>query len=335
MNRFAHSSVEPGLTRRHALALLAGPAMLGAPAARAADDASTYPTRPIKILIGFPPGGSTDGPVRVLAETVSKILKQPVVVENRTGAGGTLPAVALQATAPDGYTLGISSLGINRLPYTTGIKWNPASDLSYIVGLTGYAFGVVVAAASPIRTWADYVAAAKASPGKITYSTPGVATTNHLTMEQISRRAGITLNHIPYKGSADSLQALLAGHVDSAAETSAWAPFVRDGKMRLIATWGAKRMAGFPDVPTLQELGVPLTQTSPWGLIAPKGLDVSIAKRLHDVFKFAMEQPEFRQALARYEMEPAYLSSAAFQAFTVQSMRQEKDILDALGLSQK
>jgi tripartite-type tricarboxylate transporter receptor subunit TctC len=333
MNHFSTLTGATGITRRRALAYLAGPALLGSPAARSAEDANAYPTRPIKILIGFPPGGSTDGPVRVLAEAVSKILKQPLIVENRAGAGGTLPAVALQATAADGYTLGISSLGINRLPYTTGIKWNPASDLSYIIGLTGYAFGIVVPAASPIRTWADYVAAAKANPGKVTFSTPGVATTNHLTMEIIARRAGITLNHIPYKGSADSLQALLAGQVDSAAETSAWAPFVRDGKMRLIATWGAKRMNGFPDAPTLRELGVPLTQTSPWGLIAPKGLDVTIAKRLHDVFKFAMEQPEFRQALARYEMEPAYLSSAAFQTFTVQSMRQEKDILDALGLS--
>jgi tripartite-type tricarboxylate transporter receptor subunit TctC len=335
MNRFAPTSAGSGLTRRRALAVLASPALLGSAAARAAEDASTYPTRPIKILIGFPPGGSTDGPVRVLAEVVSKILKQPLIVENRTGAGGTLPAVVLQSTAADGYTLGISSLGINRLPYTTGAKWNPATDLSYIIGLTGYAFGVVVPAASPIRTWADYVAAAKANPGKITYSTPGVATTNHLTMERIARRASITLNHIPYKGSADSLQALLGGQVDSAAETSAWAPFVRDGKMRLIATWGAKRMAGFPDAPTLQELGIPLTQSSPWGLIAPKGLDAAIARRLHDAFKFAMEQPEFQQVLARYEMEPAYMSSAAFQAFTVQSMRQEKDILDALGLSKK
>ncbi len=186
-----------------------------------------------------------------------------------------------------------------------------------------------------MRNWAEFVAAAKASPGKVTYSTPGVATTNHLTMEQIARRVGITLNHIPYKGSADSLQALLAGHVDAAAETSAWAPFVRDGKMRLIATWGARRMAGFPDVPTLRELGIQLTQSSTWGLMAPKGLDVAITRRLHDSFRFTMEQPEFRQALARYEMEPAYLGSAAFQAFTVQSMRQEKDILDALGLSKK
>jgi tripartite-type tricarboxylate transporter receptor subunit TctC len=335
MNQSSNRPVVRWLTRRRALACVAGPALFGALLVKAQNDPSMYPTRPIKLLIGFPPGGSTDAPVRLLAETASRILKQPIIVENRPGAGGTLPAVALQAAAADGYTLGISSLGINRLPFTAGVKWDPANDLTYIIGLTGYAFGVVVPAASHIHTWADFVAVAKANPGKTTFSTPGVATTNHLTMEQIAKRAGIALNHIPYKGSADSLQALLAGHVDSAAETSAWAPFVREGKLRLIVTWGAKRMSGFPEVPTLKEVGIPMSQTSPWGLIAPKGLDTVIASRIHDAFKFAMEQPEFRLLLDRYEMEPAYMSGRDFQKFTVQSIRQEKEILDVLGLIRK
>jgi tripartite-type tricarboxylate transporter receptor subunit TctC len=326
------SNPSRAMNRRQLCTTLAAATL--APAAFA-QDGSAWPARPIKILIGFPPGGSTDAPVRVLADTVSRILKQPIVVENRVGAGGTMPGVVLQSAPADGYTLGISSLGLNRLPFTTDLKWNPATDLSYIIGLTGYAFGIVVPAASPIKTWADYVAAAKAAPGRVTYSTPGVATTNHLTMEQVSRRAGISLNHIPYKGSADSLQALLAGQVDSAAETSAWAPFVKEGRMRLIVTWGPRRMASFPDAPTLREVGIPLTQTSPWGLIAPRGLNPVIAARLHDAFKFAMEQPEFRQVLARYEMEPGYLSGKEFQKFTVESMRQEKAVLDLLGLSRK
>lgn len=327
----------PSQARRRAgvlvAATLAALLATGAQTAAAQDTSAAWPTRPIKIMVGFPPGGSTDAPVRVLAEAVSKILKQPVIVENKTGAGGTLPAVALQSVASDGYTLGISSLGINRLPYTTDLKWNPATDLSYIIGLSGYAFGIVVPSTSPIKTWADYVAAAKASPGRFTYSTPGVATTNHLTMERISRSAGISLNHIPYKGSADSLQALLAGHVDSAAETSAFMPFVKDGKMRLIVTWGAQRMANAPDVPTLKEVGIPLVQTSAWGLIGPKGLDPAIVAKLHAAFKAAMEQPEFKQVLARYEMEPGYMSPVEFQRFTVESMKQEREILEALGLA--
>lgn len=322
------------MTRRGALALLTTVPLSGLTVA-SAQDKDAWPARPIKILVGFPPGGSTDAPVRMLADTVSRILKQPFVVENRAGAGGTLPAVVLQTAMGDGYTLGISSAGISRLPFTTDLKWNPPKDLTYIIGLTGYAFGIVVPSASPIKTWADYVARAKSNPGAISYSTPGTATTNHLTMERVSLKAGIHLNHIPFKGSAESLQALLAGHVDSAAETSAWAPFVRDGRLRLLVTWGTSRMAGFPQVPTLQEVGVPLSQTSPWGLIAPRGLDARIVAKLHDAFKFAMEQPEFTQALARYEMEPSYMSSRDFQAFAVRSMAQEKEILDALGLSRK
>jgi tripartite-type tricarboxylate transporter receptor subunit TctC len=127
----------------------------------------------------------------VLAETASKILKQPLIVENRTGAGGTLPGLALQATAADGCTLDISSLGIHRLPCTAGVKWNPASDLSCLLGLAGHAFGIAVPAASPLRTWADNVCAAKASPGKVTCSTPGVGTTNHPTMEPAEFRQAL------------------------------------------------------------------------------------------------------------------------------------------------
>ena len=297
--------------------------------------ADTYPSRPVKIIIGFAPGGSTDAPMRVLAESVAKILKQPVVIENRPGAGGTLPTVALQSASNDGYTLGVASMGVYRLPYTTDLKWDPATDLSYVIGLTGYAFGIVVPSASPIKTWADYVAAARAKPGELTYGTPGVATTNHLTMEQISRQAGIKLNHIPYKGSGETMQALLGRQIDSAAETSAWAPFVKDGKMRLLVTWGDKRMASFPDVPTLKEVGVPLSQTSHWGLVAPKGTDPAIVAKLHAVFKEAMEQPEFKQVLARYDMEPEYRSSRDFHQFAVETMKKEKDILDLLGLSKK
>ncbi|SEB06410.1 tripartite tricarboxylate transporter substrate binding protein [Variovorax sp. YR216] len=316
-------------TRRAACAAIAASALLGVSAT--ADVA--YPTRPIKIVIGFAPGGSTDAPMRVLAEAVSKTLKQPVIIENRPGAGGTLPGVVLQNASNDGYTLGIASLGIYRLPFTTDIKWNPAKDLTYIIGLTGYAFGIVVPSSSSIKTWTDYVSAAKAKPGQLTYGSPGVATTNHLTMEQISRKAGIRLNHIPYKGTGETIQALLGAQIDSAAETSAWAPFVKEGKMRLLVTWGDRRMASFPDVPTLREVGIPITQTSHWGLVAPKGMDPAIVSKLHDAFKTAMQQPEFKQVLARYDMEPDYKSSADFHKFAIDTMKQEKEILDELGLS--
>jgi tripartite-type tricarboxylate transporter receptor subunit TctC len=301
--------------------------------ARAQDRADTWPTRPIKVMIGFPPGGSTDGPMRVLAEQAARILRQPIVIENKPGAAGVIPTQNLQSVAADGYTLAIAPAGVYRLPFTTELKWDPATDLSYIIGITGYAFGTVVPATSPITSMAEFIARAKARPGELTYSTPGVGTTNHLTMEQVSRLAGIRLNHVPYKGSAESLQALLAGHVDSAAETSAFVPYVESGKFRLIATWGRKRMARFPNVPTLQEAGIDIVQTSPWGLVGPKGLDPRIAARLHDAFRQAMDSAEFREVLGRFDMEPDYRSATDFQRFAVDSMRREKEVLDALGLS--
>ncbi|MEJ8846673.1 tripartite tricarboxylate transporter substrate binding protein [Variovorax rhizosphaerae] len=303
--------------------------------AHAEEKAEAYPSRPIKIMIGFAPGGSTDGPMRVLAEKVGGILKQPVIIENKPGAGGVIPAQNLQASPADGYTLAIAPANVYRIPYTTELKWDPAKDLTYIIGLTGYAFGIVVPASSPIKNLKDFVDQAKARPGQLSYSSPGIATTNHLTMEQVSRQFGIQLNHIPYKGSADSLQAVVGGQVDAAAETSAFVPFVDSGKLRLIAVWGAKRMARYPDVPTLKESGVNIVQTSPWGLVAPKGLDPAIAAKLHAAFKQAMETREFKEVLAKYDMEPDYRSPKDYQAFAVDSMKREKTTLDLLGLSLK
>ena len=239
---------------------LAGPVTV----TRAAD-ATAFPNKPIRIVVGFPPGGSTDGPTRVLAQSVSKTLGVPVVVENKTGAGGVMPAHALQSTEPDGYTVGVISAGVFRLPYTTKINWDPLKDIDYVIGLTGYAFGVVVPASSPIKNWRQYVAHAKVHPGELTYATPGIASTQHLTMERIARDAGVQLSHIPYKGSSESIRAVLSGEVQSAAETSAWAPQVESGKFRLLVVWSDKRMQRFPDVPTLKESGMDLVQASPWG----------------------------------------------------------------------
>ncbi|MGY2489382.1 tripartite tricarboxylate transporter substrate binding protein [Cupriavidus sp. CP313] len=292
-------------------------------------DASKFPDRPIRILLGFPPGGSTDIPMRTLAANASKILGQSIVIENKPGAAGVLPAQMLQSARPDGYTLAVIPQGVFRLPYTTDINWNPA-DLAYILGLTGYVFGIVVPASSPIHSLADYVAYARKHPGELTYSTPGALTTNHLTMEQISRMADIELNHVPYKGTSESLQALLAGHVQSAAETSGWVPYVESGKMRLLAVWGEKRMPRFPNVPTLRESGINLAQSSPWGLAAPAGTPAAIVAKLHAAFKQAMEQGSFREALAHYDMEPMYMSPDQYRRFANTTMAREKAVLELI-----
>ena len=251
------------MQRRHLVQLCA--AALAATALGAQAQTSDFPVKPIKLVIAFPAGGPTDITMRALADNAGRILGQPVIVENKPGAGGTLPAQTLQSSAADGYTVGQIPLGVFRLPYTTKINWDPIKDITYVINVTGYAFGIVVPAASPLKNWADFVAWAKANPGKLSYGSTGTMTSPHLTTELIAQQAGIELLHVPYKGSADLMQSILGGNIMAAADSTGFAPQVEAGKLRVLNTWGAERLAKFPDAPTLKELGLDIVQNSPFG----------------------------------------------------------------------
>ncbi len=319
------------MQRRHLVQLAA--ASLAAPALLARAQAPAFPSKPIKLLVAFPAGGPTDITMRILADEAGKLLGQPVIIDNKPGAGGTLPAQALQTSAPDGYTVAQIPLGVFRLPYTTRINWDPVKDISYVLNLTGYAFGVVVPANSPFKNWADFVAYAKANPGKLSYGSTGTLTSPHLTMELIAQQLGIELLHVPYKGSADLMQATLGGQLMAAADSTGFAPQVEAGKLRVLNTWGAERLAKFPDAPTLKELGIDLVQNSPFGLGAPRGTPPEVVRRLHDAFKQAMEQESYRAALARYDMVPIYMGTAAYQKFAETTFAREKALVSRLGLA--
>lgn len=319
------------MKRRQVLKTLgAGAAALGAPAWAWAQK---FPSQPIKLMVAFPAGGPTDITMRVLAENAGKILGQTVIVENRPGAGGTLPAQQLQLAKPDGYTLAQIPLGVFRLPYTAKINWDPVKDITYILCVTGYSFGLVVPADSPLKTWADFVAWAKANPGRLTYGSTGALTSPHLTMEEIAQKAGIELNHIPFKGSADLMQAILGGHVMAAADSTGFIPHVQAGKLRVLNTWGAKRLAKLPDVPTLTELGLGIVQASPYGIGGPKGMDPGLVKTLHDAFKQAMEMPNHVEALAKYDQELMYMGSQEYSRFAAETFKKEKALIEKLGLA--
>jgi tripartite-type tricarboxylate transporter receptor subunit TctC len=293
---------------------------------------STFPARPIKLLVAFPAGGPTDITMRSLADNASKVLGQPVVVENKPGAGGTLPAQQLQTAQPDGYTLAQIPLGVFRMPYTTKMTWDPIKDISYVINVTGYAFGIVVPTDSPIKNWNDFVAYAKANPGKLSYGSTGTLTSPHLTTELIAQKLGIQLNHVPYKGSAELAQAIVGGHLMAAADSTGFAPLVESGKLRVLNTWGEKRLAKFPDAPTLKELGIDVVQNSPFGIGAPRGTPPDVVKKLHDAFKKAMEDPSYVQALARYDMLPIYMDSAQYAKFAQDTFLREKALVEKLGL---
>ncbi len=313
------------------IVLLAAAAFCAVPLAAQAQAA--FPNKPVKLVIAFPAGGPTDITMRSLADSAGRALGQPVVVENKPGAGGTLPAQALQAAPPDGYTLAQIPLGVFRLGYTTKINWDPIKDISYVINVTGYAFGIVVPADSPFKTWQDFVAYAKANPGKLTYGSTGTLTSPHLTTERIAQQAGIELQHVPYKGNADLMVALQSGQLMAGADSTGWAPHVEAGKLRVLNTWGEKRLAKFPDAPTLKELGYDIVQNSPFGIGAPKGTPPEVVKRLHDAFKQAMEEPSYVASLAKYDMLPDYKSSAQYTAFAQETMAKEKVLIEKLGLA--
>lgn len=306
-----------------------GTAATGAQAQQAA---RAFPEKPIRLVIAFPAGGPTDITMRQLAENASKVLGQPVIIDNKPGAGGTLPAQQLQTVQPDGYTLAQIPLGVFRLGYTTKINWDPIKDISYVLNVTGYAFGIVVPADSPFKNWADFVAYAKANPGKLTYGSTGTLTSPHLTTELVAQRAGIQLQHVPYKGSADLTLALMSGQLMAGADSTGWAPYVESGKMRVLNTWGEKRLQRFPDAPTLKELGYDIVQNSPFGIGAPRGTPPEVVKKLHDAFKQAMEEPSYLASLAKYDMVPIYMGSADYTRFARETVDREKAVIDKLGL---
>ena len=312
------------------VATLAFPALASLSATHA--QAQGFPARPIKLIVAFPAGGPTDITMRALAENASKILGQPVIIENKPGAGGTLPAQQLQTSPADGYTLAQIPLGVFRLPYTTKINWDPVKDITYVLNVTGYAFGIVVPADSPFKTWADFVAYAKANPGRLTYGSTGTLTSPHLTTELVAQKANIELQHIPYKGSADLMLAVVGGQVMAAADSTGFAPQVEAGKLRVLNTWGEKRLDKFPNAPTLKELGYDIVQNSPFGIGAPKGTPLDVVKRLHDAFKKAMEEPSYVTALGRYDMLPNYMGTADYAKFAQETFVKEKALVDKLGL---
>ncbi len=319
------------MQRRHLLqtaAALAVPVLGQQASAQAA-----FPAKPIKLVIAFPAGGPTDITMRSLADNASKILGQPVIVENKPGAGGTLPAQQLQSAIADGYTVAQIPLGVFRIGYTTKVNWDPIKDISYVINVTGYAFGIVVPADGPLKSWADFLAFAKANPGKLTYGSTGTLTSPHLTTELIAQKAGIQLQHVPYKGSADLTLALISGQLMAGADSTGFAPQVEAGKLRVLNTWGEKRLDKFPNAPTLKELGYDIVQNSPFGIGAPKGTPPDVVKRLHDAFKKAMEEPSYVAALARYDMLPNYLSSADYTKFAQDTIGREKVLIDKLGLA--
>ena len=318
------------LSRRQFVQATAGSAALLATAGRAL--AAGWPERPITFVCPWPAGGTADLTMRALCTAAGRHLGQTIVVENKAGASGMLGLQAMAAARPDGYTVGQIPISITRFSQLGTVKIDPLKDLTYLARTSGQTFGIAVRAEAPWKTLKDLVAAAKAAPGRITYGSAGIGGATHVGMEEFAAVAGVQFNHIPYKGGAPALQDLLGGQIDSLADSSSWAPHVKAGKLRLLATWGEKRTQDFPNVPTLRDQGFDVVVDAPNGVGAPKGLDPAIERRLREAFKVAAASPEFTAACDKIDAPVMYLDGPDYEKYVQATYRKETLLIERLKL---
>ena len=287
--------------------LLAGGAAMvgGATAPRTSARAQAlWPNRPVRLIVGYPAGASTDLCARVLAEDMRTRIGQPVIVENRPGANGSLGAAAVAAAIPDGHTLLVSNtstMTVNHLIYRD-IRYHPLRDLLPVASITVSPFILATGTANPrtrgLRSLADLVALAQQQPSQLSYGSGGIGNLQHLNMEVLAGRLGIRMLHVPYRGAAPAETALVAGEVDLMLETPTAGPLFRSNLLTAVATTGVERWRDLPEVPTVAELGYPDFVATFWnGLVAPAGTPPVIVERLHQLMLQASEAPATRPLL--------------------------------------
>ena len=309
-------------------------ALLLAPFASPNAFAQGFPNRPITLVVPWPAGGSTDTHLRKLSEIAARHLGQPIIVENKPGAGGMLgPAAMARGAAPDGYTLSQLTMPAFRQPHMQKVDWDPLRDFTYIIGVSGYTFGVVVKSDSPFRSFNDLIAYARANPGKTSYGSTGTGTSPHLLMEDVAAKARVQLLHVPFKGNAESTQALMGGHVMAQSDATGWGKFVDAGTFRLLATFGEQRSRW--GAPTAKELGYDVVSYSPYGIVGPRAMDPKVVKILHDAFRKAAEDPEHQKVLQQLDQVYWYRSSEDYAKWAAETFVSERALIERLGLLSK
>jgi tripartite-type tricarboxylate transporter receptor subunit TctC len=280
----------------------------------------TYPSKPIQMVVPFPPGGVADISARPAAHVMTRILKQSVLVVNKPGAGGSVGAAQAARSAPDGYTILMALSSVSVLPMADRIQGRPPayemSQLLPLALLTADPTVLLVRADGPYKTLKHLVDAAKAKPGSINYGSSGVYGTLHVAMEIFSGAADIKMFHIPYQGGGPAVGALLGGQIEALASgPSAAIGQIKGGKLRALAVWGDKRLASLPDVPSMKELAYDATFYIWSGLFAPAGTPAPVVATLRDAIKRTVEDAEFKEAMAKVETPIAYLDAPEFKEF--------------------
>lgn len=303
---------------------------LGAPAQE------PFPSRPITLVAPFPPGGVADLTARPVAAAMEKVLKSPVGVVNKTGAAGAVGMSFVANSKPDGYTLLLSLSSISIIPEADKLfDRKPAytmDQLTPIALISADPTILVVHADRPWKSVKEFVEDATRRPGEISFSSSGVYGTLHMATEMLSHAAGIALRHVPYAGAGPALTAILGGHVDALASGPAVVlPHIKAGKLRPLAGWGAKRVAALPDLPTFKELGYDIEFYIWAGIFAPTGTPEPVLRKLREAARQAVEDPDFKAAMAKLETPVAYLDAPEFQKFWDRDAKMLADAIKRVG----
>ena len=320
---------------RSPLAALAA-AILCVVAALPAIAQSDYPNKPVTMIVPFPPGGVADITARPLAEAMGRALKQPMVVENKAGAGGGVGMQYVAKAKNDGYTVLLALSSISIIPEADKVLGrDPMFQLTQLVPIARFTADptvLAVRADGPYKSVAELIEAAKKSPGSIPYGSSGNYGTMHVPMEMLTGASGTKMLHVPFTGAGPAVVALLGGQVEALSTgPSSVIGHVKGGKVRVLATWGDSRHPAFPDVPTLKELGYD-AQFSQWtGLFVPAGTPEPVIAKLREGAKFAINDPAFQASLAKLETPIQYLDQAQFRAFWDADARKLADVVKKIG----
>jgi len=296
-----------------------------------------YPNKPITLVVPFPPGGVTDIAGREVARNLTKYLKQPVVVENRAGAGGNIGTQYVARSKPDGYTLGILTVSAMSIaPHVTkNLGFDPNKDFTPITNVITTDGAIVANAATPFNTVKDLVAYAKANPGKVSYASVGTGSIPHLTAAMFSQRAGVDLMHVPYKGAAPAMQDLLANQIAMSFETSLASALnnVASGRLKILALTGPNRSPAVPNVPTVAESGYPNFSAQGWfGLFGPANLPPQIVEALNKATTEALRDPEVIARFEKLGVQADPQTPAAFKKFLQVESTKWGDVAKSLKL---
>jgi tripartite-type tricarboxylate transporter receptor subunit TctC len=289
--------------------------------AAAAAAQEPYPTRPITLVVPFPPGGVADLTARPVATALEKVLKAPVGVVNKQGAAGAVGMQSVATSRPDGYTLLLALSSISIIPEADKLFGRPPAftvdQFAPIALISADPTILVVPADKPWKTAKEFIDDAQKRPGQISFSSSGVYGTLHMAMELLSHAAGIKLRHVPYAGAGPALTAILGGHVDALASGPAVVlPHIKSGKLRALAGWGDKRVAALPDVPTFMELGYRGAEFYIWaGVFAPTGTPEPVLAKLRDAARAAVTEPEFKAAMDKLETPIVFKQGEEFRRF--------------------